>query len=263
MNLKVFVGVVVIILFLGVCLYLGGAFLDDQSLKTDSQKSSVSRGSLKSASFSLKGKGHKKTVKSKKTGQKEVVQKRPTVNMTTNLMLTTLERELLDELQLALDEENINVVRIVAPALAKSLTADVRSKVVESLRWFKLKALPELRSMLSDADPDVAREAGEGWQDAVAEIADDAVKAKELFEGMTQIQDVDLLNEAIMGYYDIDDGMALGYIVQLINSGNPNASLVGRDGYEHITGDPYVSNENAQRWIDQWRKGNPLSETTP
>lgn len=263
MNWKVIAGVFSLILFLGVCVFLGGKLADDPALSEAGAQEPLSKSVSKKENTPTRTPA--KTNRRSTAGadrQKRVAKggllKRPTLQVSTNSTLSAGEQKVLDALQLALDEEDFAKVRAAASALAKSASPEVRSKVVESLRWFKQKALPELRSMLSDTDEDVAQEASEGWLEAVNEMTDDQLKAKELYEGMTQMRDADLLQEAIMGYYDLDDGIAVGSLVQLIHSGNPVAEQIAREGYEHITGDPYSSDEAAQRWVEQWRAENPL-----
>jgi hypothetical protein len=264
MNWKVVVGGTGVVLFLGVCIYMGGRLVDDPVSKEGGEQSSVSSGSSKTAPSIAKVRKSKTSLAGmQKSVKTSGLQKRPTINVSTNSVIPAAEKKMLDDLQLALDEEDINKLRLAVPLLAKSASPDVRSKVVESLRWFKQKALPELRSMLTDPDPDVAREASDGWQDAVEEIADETIKGKELVDGMLKMTDVDMLRESIMGFYEMDDGVALGYVMQLITSGNPAAAAVAREGYEHIAGDPYSTPEAGQRFIEEWRKNNPVEGSAP
>lgn len=264
MSWKVIVGGTGVVLFLGVCVYMGGRWVDEPALKIDVTESSVTSNSSKTAHSTAKARKNKTSLAGKqKNGKPSGLQKRPTVNVSTNSAIPATEKKMLNDLQLALDEEDINKMRLAVPLLAKSASPDVRSRVVESLRYFKQKALPELRSMLADTDPDVAREASDGWQDAVEQIADETIKGQELVDGMSRMTDVDTLRESIMGFYEMDDGVALGYVMQLITSGNPAAAAVAREGYEHIAGDPYSTPEAGQRFIEEWRKNNPVAGSTP
>lgn len=264
MNWKVIVGGMGVVLFLGVCLYMGGRLVDEPAVKQEGTEPSVTSNASKTAhSIALDRKNKTSLAGTQKSLKKSGVQKRPTVNVSTNNAIPAAEKKLLDDLQLALDEEDINKLRLAVPLLVKSPSPNVRSRVVESLRYFKQKALPELRSMLTDTDPDVARDASDGWQDAVEEIADETIKGQELVEGMLRITDVDTLRESIMGFYEMDDGVALGYVMQLISSPNPAAAAVAREGYEHIAGDPYSTPEAGQRFIEAWRKNNPVAGSTP
>jgi len=263
MNWNVIAGGMGLVLFLGVCYFLGGKMVDEQSLKEVGAQPSVSRTASKATTAPAKVKKGQSALASTQKGVRKGLLKRPTVNVTTNSTIPASEKIRLDDLQLALDEEDMDKLRLVVPSLARSASPDVRSKVVESLRWFKQRALPELKSMLSDTDPDVACDAKDGWLEAVNEITDEGIKGKELYDGMVQMQDVDALREAIMGYYSMEDGLAVEYITQLINSGNPGAGLVGREGYEHITGETYSTPEAAQRFCDGCRKNNPVVGSVP
>jgi hypothetical protein len=262
MNWKIAAGGVLAILFLGTCFFLGEKMADPRVIEEGGQPKDESRVTPKSTQGVVKKKREKKLTATPVNNER-ISLKRPTVNLATNSVADPTEKKGLDELQLALDDENLDKVRAASAALARSASPYVRGKVVESLRWFKQPAVVDLRGMLRDSDPEVASDAQDGWLDAVKTIADEETKAKELYEGMTQIQDVDALRESVMEFYDIDDGLALQYIVNLINSGNPGARQVGNEGYEHIAGEAYTTPEAAQSWIDVWRRDNPLDVPAP
>jgi hypothetical protein len=258
MNWKMIAGGVVAVSFLGVCFYLGGTFVDDPAVNTDGLKSAATEASSKKIRFPAKVKKNKTVsagtqVSAKKSG----LLKQLLVNGSTNSIISADEKKMLVDLQFALDEENFAKLRGSAALLAKSSSPEVRSKVVEALRWFKQKALPELRSMMSDTDPDVARQAYDGWLDAAGEITDESIKAKELLDGMLMMTDVDKLRETIMGFYELADSVALEHLLKLINSGNPAAAAVARDGWEHVSGTSYSTPEAAQQSIDELKKNNP------
>ncbi len=258
MNWKITVGGVLVVLFLGTCFFLGEKMADPRVSDEGGQPKDEARVTAKSTQGVTKKKREKKLTVTPLNNER-ITLKRPTVNLATNSFVNLTEKKGLDDLQLALDDEDLGKVRAASAELARSPSPYVRGKVVESLRWFKQPAVADLRGMLRDSDAEVASDAQDGWLDAVKTIADEETKAKELYEGMTQIQDVDALRESVMEFYDIDDGLALQYIVNLINSGNPGARQVGNEGYEHIAGEAYTTPEAAQRWIDVWRRDNPLA----
>jgi hypothetical protein len=262
MNWKLMLGGLFVFVFLVLCYFLGGRMGEEQPARAGNT-SSEEKPSLKNEKPSFaKGKRDKRTAGT--TLPKEhVARKKPTVNLSTNSVKDDLEQKGLDALQLALDEENFAKVRAAAVLLARSPSPYVRGKVVEALRWFKQAAVADLRAMLGDSNEEVASDAQDGWLEAVTTITDDEMKAKELLEGMTQIQDLDSLREAAMQYYDIDDGLALQYSVPLIASGNPVAGQVGREIYEHITGEKYTTPQVAEQWITDWRREHPLEPATP
>jgi hypothetical protein len=262
MNWKIAVGGVLGVLFLGTCFFLGEKMDDPSIIEEGGKPKDESRVTGKSTQGVTKKKREKKPTVAPLNNER-ISLKRPTVNLATNSVVDPTEKKGLDDLQLALDNENLEKVRAASAALARSPSPYVRGKVVESLRWFKQPAVVDLRGMLRDSDAEVAGDAQDGWLDAVKTIADEETKAKELYEGMTQIQDVDALRESVMEFYDLDDGLALPYIVNLINSGNPGAKQVGNEAYEHIAGEAYTTPEAAQKWVDVWRKDNPLPLSTP
>jgi hypothetical protein len=264
MSWKMIAGGAAAVLFLGVCVYLGGTFVDDTAVKAAGVQPSVPKDSSKTAPSPAKVKKDKTAAAGAQTGAKKSgLLKQPPVNASTNSIISADEKKALDELQFALDEENFAQLRGPAAMLAKSSSPEVRAKVVESLRWFKQKALPQLRSMMSDADPDVARQARDGWRDAAGEIKDESIKARELLDGMLTMTDTDALRETIMGFYELADSVALESLLKLINSGNPSAAAVARDGWEHVAGNSYTTTEAAQQTIDELKKNNPAPGSTP
>lgn len=264
MNWKIALGGVLGVLFLGICFFLGEKMAEPPVIDEGegANPQDEARVSAKATQAGARKERENKSTVTPMNNERARL-KRPTVNLATNSVVASIEKKGLDDLQLALDDENFGKVRAASATLARSPSPYVRGKVVEALRWFKQSAVVDLRGMLKDSDAEVASDAQAGWLDAVKTIADEETKAKELCDGMTQIQDVDALRESVMEFYDIDDGLALQYIVNLINSGNPAARQVGNEGYEHIAGDAYTTPEAAQRWIDAWRRDNPLAVSAP
>jgi hypothetical protein len=264
MSWKMIAGAAVVVAFLGACFYLGGLFVEDPAVETAGAETSASADSSKTEPLPARiKKGKTASDEAETTVKKSTVIKRPLINGSTNSTSLASENKSLDELQFALDEENFDQLRGPAAILAKSASPEVRSKVVESLRWFKQKALPELRIMMSDADPDVARKAYDGWLDAAKEIKDESIKAEELLNGMLMMADAGALRETIMGFYELSDSVASEQLLKLINCGNPAAAAVARDGWEHVNGSPYTTPEAAQLVIDELRRNNPVPSATP
>jgi len=257
MNWKIIGGGLLLVLFLGVCLFLGGKMTDEENagegVKPPSENTRFAKPTNRFATVKSPQKGNRPKKPSDNTPGK-----RPQVNVSTNTLESSPEQKRLDALQLALDDDNLEKVRAAAQELKGSSSPEVRGKIVEALTWFKQPAVVDLRGMLNDPDQGVASDAKEGWLDAVKTIEDDAMKAKELCEGMTRIQDLETLREAAQELYNIDDGVALQHTIPLINSGNPVAEQVGKEVYEHIAGDSYTTPDAAAKWIQNWRQEHPL-----
>lgn len=260
MNIKIIASISVAIVFLLACYWVGGGLVEGQASKQDASINHKKETMALSPSPKKLSNNFSKTNKYSNVTPRQ--QLKPKVNLPAK-GISPSEQKLLEDLQSALDEEAFDKLVSIAKNLKNSPSPETRSKVVEALRWFKQPALPMLRDMLRDPDPGVAREASDGWKDAVEEITDEPTKAQELYDGMVQMVNEESLEECIMGYYSLDDGLALGYIVQLVQSGNPVAAQVGRAGYEHIASEPYTNPETAQRWIEEWRKNNPLVDSAP
>ena len=260
MKSKVVIGSMAGFIFLVFCYYMGQLFVPptaDERVKQvsfrDEQKASRSKDTI-DPKTNVKKKNETKTTYKKSS--------KPKVN--TQLKdIPFAEQKLLNDLQAALDDDNFENLAPVAEKLIHSGSVEARLKVVEALGWFKLKSLPLLRSMLTDVNSEVARDAADQWSEAAEEILDEHTKAEELYSGMLKITDEESLDACIMDFYSIDDGLALEYIVKLIHSGNDLASRTAREGYEHITGEGYTDTGKAQQWIDEWRTRNPLEPIDP
>ncbi len=167
------------------------------------------------------------------------------------------EQKELDRLQAGLDEEDFARVLSAAAVLKRSPSPYVRSKVVESLRWFGQKGLAEIKDFLADADEDVAANALDAFAEAVREIADEPLRAEQLYAGIVTLQSEDAIHELMMQFYECDDAVTLPYIVRLIASENPVAAQAGREAHEHITGEPFVNLPATQKWLDENRTDDP------
>jgi len=76
-----------------------------------------------------------------------------------------------------LDSDDFKGVLKEARRLRTHPNAEVRSRVAFALSWAGVQALPDLTAMLTDPDPDVAREALDYWKNELADLDSDADKA--------------------------------------------------------------------------------------
>lgn len=148
-----------------------------------------------------------------------------------------------------LDEEDTAGALKLIRGVMKSRDPEIRSEAASMLGWIGVRALGELSEMLSDEEDEVARKAFDEWQCALEEIEDDAVKANLLTVGMMAMNDQERMEECVMAFTQLPDDLAVRGLVRMIGSNNPIASEVAREQYGFVTGDEYISPDEAEKWI--------------
>lgn len=154
-----------------------------------------------------------------------------------------------DLMQERLDNNDEAGALKVARTLMKSKEKAVRSQVVSSLGWVGVKALPELSQMLNDGDPDIEREVFQQWTASLNEIESEDMQQQMLISGMQTMQDLESLEESVMLFSQMDQGLAIRGLVQLVDSENALAASVARAHYEHMTGQEYTTSAAAEDFI--------------
>lgn len=86
--------------------------------------------------------------------------------------LSPADRKTAVSLQTALDADDFSAVRAAALKAMASSDPKLRKQAVDALAWFGAKALPELTSLLADADEDVASAALDAAATALSDMED-------------------------------------------------------------------------------------------
>ena len=169
----------------------------------------------------------------------------------TNEVVIKEDRAEADKMQERLDNEDQPAALVSARKLMRSKDDEVRSRVVSTLGWIGVKALPELTSMLSDANEDIASEVFEQWKVAADEISDEVMKANflALAASMQNITKQDDLEALVMDFNNLPDDLAVRGLVTVIQSSNKTASEVARENYSFVTGEDYTTPAAAEEWI--------------
>jgi len=149
----------------------------------------------------------------------------------------------------AMEGEDLAAVRAAVPRAAASANAAVRAEIVDSLAWFGQKAIVDLLPFMADQDEDVAESAIDNWTMALSEIEDEAQKCAYIEAAMRVLTDEDALEGIITEIMDCDDRLIMQTIVNIIDTGTPQAVKAAKEQYEFQTGDEYTSVEAAEEWL--------------
>ena len=169
----------------------------------------------------------------------------------TNAVIVSADRAAADKMENRLENDDPSAALKIARELMRSEDAEVRSRVVSTLGWIGIRALPELSGMLGDERADVAAEAFQQWKEAVEEVTDDADRASLLVSGMERTPSQDDLESLVMEFNNLPDDLAVRGLVTVIQSSNEIASIVARDHYSFVTGNDYTTPADAEKWITE------------
>lgn len=179
--------------------------------------------------------------------------------------LTPAERQLAEAVQSALDDEDFEGVQAAAEAALKSTNPEVRRDAVDALAWFGEDALPELTVLMSDPDEEVAEAAVDGWEHGLAEIEEANDRMRISYLALTALSDPKAL-DSISSHFSnaateyIDDPEdektqnehrieVVQGLVDMIGSDNPNTVAAGKEIYEDVTGNKWISVAEAEKYV--------------
>lgn len=163
--------------------------------------------------------------------------------------LTAEEETLVDTIHDALNDEDLELAIELAKQAAKSKKADVRGEMVDTLRWFGDKTLPELLMFVDDPDEGVRIDAMSAYQQAIYDIEDDGEKAKVIEISLRNLNDADALGEIASELIGLDDLLAVQTLVNVIDGGGRTGQRVAKETYETVTGEEYTTFEAAKAWL--------------
>ena len=163
--------------------------------------------------------------------------------------LTAVEEKLVDLIHDALNDEDLGLAIELAREAVKSKKTEVRSEMVDTLRWFGDKVLPELIAFIDDPDEGVRTDAMAAYQQAIYDIEDDEEKAKVIEISMRNLNDADALDEIASELIGMDDILAVQTLVSVIDGGGKTSRRVAKETYETVTGEEYTTFEATEAWI--------------
>lgn len=160
------------------------------------------------------------------------------------------EKALAERIDNALDGEDIAAAIACADEALRCGNVEIRQSMVSALGWFGEKALPELTPFLADTDEDVRESAMNEWTVALSAIDDDQEKIGVVELAMGVLSDEDALEEISTEYIGVDEKLAVESLSRIISAGRSEAGVAkAKETYEFVTGDEWVSIEDAARWI--------------
>jgi len=175
------------------------------------------------------------------------------------------DKRLARAMQEALDADDYEAVMKTTAEALKAENPDVRHNAVEALGWYGVQALPELTICMADKDEDVAQAAMNHWEEGVAEMDDADEKLQISLYAINTLSDVDTLTmmsshfasaaiELIDGEEDPDAAAqkrleVVQSLVDVIEGENEKSAEAAREAYDEITGSPWVSIEEAEKYL--------------
>ena len=163
--------------------------------------------------------------------------------------LTEEEERLVDTIHDALHDEDLELSIELAKRAVSSKKPEVRSEMIDTLRFFGDKVLPELLMFIDDPDDGVKMDAMTAYEQAIFDIEDDREKAKVIEISMQNLNDADALEEIASELIGMDDSIAVQTLVNVIGGRGKTGQRIARETYETVTGEEYTTFEAAESWL--------------
>ena len=163
--------------------------------------------------------------------------------------LTEEEEKLIDTIHDALNEEDQELAIELAKRAVRSKKAEVRSEMVDTLRWFGDKVMPELMMFIDDPDEGVRIDAMAAYQQAIYDIEEDSEKAKIIEISMRNLSDSEALEEIASELIGMDDLLAVQTLINVIDGESKTGRRIAKETYETVTGEEYTTFEAAEAWL--------------
>lgn len=196
----------------------------------------------------------------------EKIRERPSLVDDGDVELTELQKSVLDELRIALDEDDVVKLRSVIrkfnePESKGGLAGDVpkvlRSHAITALGWFGSVAALDLIEFMADADPEIEDEAFAQFEMALDDWdVSDYERASILKTVMQALHDTDRIDMMLMTLSNMRNSVKGQAVIDILGSGTPEAKEVMQEQIEFYT-DFDVKDANA---VAEWIKNNPDDE---
>ena len=164
--------------------------------------------------------------------------------------LSPEDKKLKDEIESALDKEDLVATRALASKAMNAASAEVRQDMVDALGNFGVKTLPELTPFLADADEDVRDSAMNEWSVAVSTIENEEEKLGIVELAMNVLSNEDSLESISGEYIGADEKLAVESLLRIIEAGGSKEGIAkAKETYEFVTGEEFTSRADAEKWI--------------
>ena len=177
------------------------------------------------------------------SGVKRAAHRVTALDLVDDPKLPDADKQTVIDLQDALDENDLSGVAKAARKLRNSTSVPARVRAVTALSWFGAAALPEIVEMLGDPSEDVAEAAIAATLEAIDEMDDDDPrKAALLTEFITQLNDMEALEDALMLFVGMEDEIAIQSLDTLIarSQGDPAKLAALINFLNFIKGDSFL-----------------------
>lgn len=177
--------------------------------------------------------------------------------------LTELQRQVMMELQDALDNDDIKAVRKVvlkfkAP-VAKgglggigSLPKGMRVAAVDALGWFGGKAAVDLLEFVADSDEEVSQSAFDMFELALQDFdMGDAERSEIVSAAMTVLTDSEQIDQLLNNLTEMRNSRKVTTIINIMQTGTEQAKAVMAEQLEFYTDSDVATIEDIKDWLKQ------------
>lgn len=172
--------------------------------------------------------------------------------------LTELQRGVLDELQAALDGEDLKGVRkslarfTASPAkggLGGSVPKCMRSSAVAALGWFGKDAAVDLIEYVADADEEVSDEAFDALEQAMQDSEmTDRERAEMLVSIMQGLNDADRIDSLLFSLNELPNSLKAEVVAAIMDKGTAQAKATMAEQIGFYLDDEVVTADDIRRW---------------
>lgn len=179
--------------------------------------------------------------------------------------LSPADRALGEAMQEALDRNNFKDALSAAMKALGSNNKELRLDAVDALSWFGQDAIPELTSLMADKDDDVAEAARNSWELGLNEIESAESRLKFSLAALKVLSNEDSVStiggqftnaalELIDDEHDEQKSMQkrieiVQELVTMIEGENSPKTKLGKELYEDLTGNEWISIEEAELYL--------------
>lgn len=172
--------------------------------------------------------------------------------------LNPQQRAIMEELQLALDNENLKGVQ---QALAKfsmktsrgglggAVPKCMRRRAVEALGWFGKAAAVDLIGCMADVDVEIASEATSQFEQVLQDAEMSTAERAQLLTGvMKALVDVDTIDSLLFNLNDLPNSLKADAVEKILTTGSPAAQSVMTEQLEFYLDEEVKSVSDITRW---------------
>lgn len=180
--------------------------------------------------------------------------------------LTSLQRSILDQIQLALDNDDLAAVRRAiakfsaspsAGGLGDNVPTELKEKAIEALGWFGKKGAMDLVAFVCDEDGGISDAAFDMLEEALNDPdMSDYDRAEFVKVIMAAVSNEDRIDTIMANLADMRNSVKADTIISILQNGTPKAIEKLLEDIGFYADDDIKTIEDVQ----QWKKDNPDDE---